>query len=115
MRQPPLQGAMLVGALVVALVVIGVVAFPGLFGFGQMPTAEEEIKGTATVTTVEVTQGSLAPTARAYGTVSSSPQHTLVIALPRDGVFKSINVHDGQAVRAGQALFTVTTASASVA
>jgi RND family efflux transporter MFP subunit len=116
MRQPLPKGVMLAGALAVTVLVIVFAVFPGLFGIGPAKEAEdEEIKGTATVTTVEVAQGSLAPTARAYGTVTSSPRHTYVIALMRDGVFKSINVHDGEAVRAHQALFTVTTAPAGAA
>ena len=99
MRYPLPKWVMPAAALTVTLIVILVAVFPGLFGIGPATTAdEEEIKGTATVTTVEVAQGSLAPTARAYGTVTSSPRHTFVIALMRDGVFKSINVHDGEDV-----------------
>jgi RND family efflux transporter MFP subunit len=116
MRYPLPKWVMLAGALTVSFIVILVAVFPGLFGIGPAATAEEaEIKGTATVTTVEVAQGSLAPTARAYGAVTSSPRHTFVIALMRDGVFKSINVHDGEAVKTHEALFTVTTAPATAA
>src|SRR5882757_7730782 len=105
-------------ALAVTFGVIAVVVFPGFFGISEMPkgeAAEEEIKGTATIVTATPTAGSLSPVALAYGAVASSPQHTFVIALMRDGVFKSVNVRDGDAVRAGQPIVTVTTAPANTA
>ena len=74
---------------------------------------EEEVAGTATVTTATPTTGSLSPLALAYGVVASSPQHTFVIAVMRDGVFKSVNVREGDVVRAGQPIVTVITAPAN--
>src|SRR5882724_3608883 len=112
MRHPLLRWATLVGALAVTLVVIAVVVFPGFFGISEMPAgeaAEEEVEGTATVVLATPTAGSLSPVAHAYGVVASSPQHAFVIALMRDGVFKSVNVRDGELVRKGQPIVTVTT------
>ncbi|HEY4264292.1 MAG TPA: efflux RND transporter periplasmic adaptor subunit [Micropepsaceae bacterium] len=118
MKHPLLRWILLVGALLVTAAVITIVVFPGLFGINERPAGEaeeEEIQGTATVTLATPTSGSLAPVALAYGTVASSPQNAFVIALMRDGVFKSVNVRDGDAVRAGQPIVTVTTAPANVA
>jgi len=107
----------LASVLASVLIVVAIAAFSGLFGSGSQGDAAAagpaEIKGTATVTTTEATQGSLSPTALAYGTVSSSPDHTFVIALQHDGVFKSVDVHDGDPVRTGQTLVTVTNAPAN--
>src|SRR5579864_1664461 len=104
----------LASVLAAFLIVVGIAAFSGMFGAKTDAAAgEAEIKGTATVTTTEATQGSLSPTALAYGTVTSSPDHTFVIALQHDGIFKSVNVHDGDAVRAGQTLVTVSNAPAN--
>src|SRR5205807_630802 len=72
-----------------------------------------EVKGTAMVTTTDATQGSLSPTALAYGTVMSSPQNSFVIQIPRGGTFKAVNVRDGEPVRAGQPIVTVVTAAAN--
>ena len=118
MRHPLLRWTLLVGALAVTLVVIAVVVFPGFFGISEMPAGEaeeEEVDGTATVVLATPTSGSLSPVALAYGVVASSPQHTFVIALMRDGVFKSVNVREGDTVRAGQPIVTVTTAPANTA
>jgi RND family efflux transporter MFP subunit len=122
MRQVLRKWATLIGALALTILVIVLVvlAFPGTFGGSSAsdaaaPAAEEEIKGTATVVTATPTAGSLSPVSVAYGTVASSPQHTFVIAIMRDGVFKSVNVRDGDAVRAGQPIVTVTTAPANTA
>ncbi len=51
--------------------------------------------------------------ALAYGTVVSSPQNSFVIQIPRDGTFKTVNVRDGEVVRAGQPIVTVVTAAAN--
>ena len=108
MKHPLRRWTTLVSVLAAVLIVVGIAAFSGLFASGNQDVpAAGEIKGTATVTTTEATQGSLSPTALAYGTVTSSPDHTFVVALQHDGVFKSVNVHDGDAVRAGQPLVTV--------
>src|SRR5690349_4076371 len=91
------------------LILAGIGWYAGLFGAADKPeaTADAEIKGTAMVTTTDAQQGSLSPTAAAYGTVVSSPQNSFVIQVPRDGTFKSVNVRDGEAVRAGQPIVTV--------
>ena len=118
MRHPLLRWTMLVGALVVTLVVIAIVVFPGLFGISEMPPEEaegEEVTGTATVVLATPTSGSLSPVALAYGVVASSPQHTFVIAVQYDGIFKSVNVREGDTVRAGQPIVTVTSAPANTA
>jgi RND family efflux transporter MFP subunit len=96
------------------LILAGIGFYAGLFGGAkEEATAEAEVMGTATVTTTEATQGSLSPTAIAYGSVSSSPQNSFVIQIPRDGVFKTVNVRDGDAVRSGQPIVTVVTAAAN--
>jgi RND family efflux transporter MFP subunit len=118
MKHSLLRWAVTLAALLATVAVIVVVAFPGSLGIGgksETPAGEEEIKGTATVTTVEAAQGSLVPTARADGIVTTSPQHSFVIAVMHDGIFKSVNVRDGETVKAGQTLFTVTTAPANTA
>jgi len=117
MRQSLVRWTTIIGALSATVGVIAVVVFSGLFGAANAPAApvEEEVKGTATVVTAMPTSGSLAPVALAYGMVTSSPQRTFVIAVQRDGVFKSVNVRDGETVRAGAPLVTVTTAPANMA
>ncbi len=116
MRHPLLRSTLVLASLAVTVFVIAIVAFPGFFGISAMPAGEgteEEVEGTATVTTATPTSGSLSPLALAYGVVASSPQHTFVIAVMRDGVFKAVNVRDGDVVRAGQPIVTVTTAPAN--
>ena len=116
MRRPLLRSTLLLASLAVTVFVIAIVVFPGFFGISAMPAGEaagEEVAGTATVTTATPTTGSLSPLALAYGVVASSPQHTFVIALMRDGVFKTVNVRQGDVVRAGQPIVTVTTAPAN--
>lgn len=118
MRRSLLRWTVLVGALAMTLAVIAVVVFPSFFGISKMPAGEPEeaeVEGTATVVTATPTAGSLSPVAIAYGVVASSPQHAFVIALMRDGVFKTVNVRDGESVRAGQPIVTVTTAPANTA
>lgn len=117
MRQSLVRWTTIVGALSATFGVIAVVVFSGLFGAGDAPAATEpgEVKGTATVVTATPTAGSLSPVALAYGMVASSPQRTFVIAVQRDGIFKSVNVRDGESVRAGAPLVTVTTAPANTA
>jgi RND family efflux transporter MFP subunit len=101
--------------LATVLILAGIGWYAGLFGAGEKPaaTAEAEVEGTAMVTTTDATQGSLSPTALAYGTVVSSPQNSFVIQIPRDGTFKTVNVRDGEAVRAGEPIVTVVTAAAN--
>src|SRR5882672_268759 len=116
MRHPLLRSILLLASLAVTAFVIAIVVFPGFFGISAMPAgegAEQEVEGTATVTTATPTTGSLSPVALAYGVVASSPQHTFVIAVMRDGVFKTVNVRDGDVVRAGQPIVTVITAPAN--
>src|SRR5258706_10657803 len=116
MRRPLLRATLLLASLAVTVVVIAIAVFPGFFGISAMPAGEgeeAEVEGTATVTTATPTTGSLSPLALAYGVVASSPQHTFVIAVMRDGVFKAVNVRDGDVVRAGQPIVTVTTAPAN--
>ena len=116
MRHPLLRPTLLLASLAVTVFVIAIAVFPGFFGISAMPAgeaAEEEVEGTATVTTATPTSGSLSPVALAYGVVASSPQHTFVIAVMRDGVFKSVNVREGDIVRAGQPIVTVITAPAN--
>ena len=116
MRRPLLRSTLLLASLAVTVFVIAIAVFPGFFGISAMPAgeaAEEEVEGTATVTTATPTSGSLSPVALAYGVVASSPQHTFVIAVMRDGVFKSVNVREGDIVRAGQPIVTVITAPAN--
>ena len=110
MRRPLLRSTLLLASLAVTVFVLAIVVFPGFFGISAMPAgeaAEEEVEGTATVTTATPTAGSLSPIALAYGVVASSPQHTFVIALMRDGIFKTVNVRQGDVVRAGQPIVTV--------
>src|SRR5690348_12860954 len=115
MKHPLLRLSTLASVLATVLILAGIGWYAGLFGAADKPeaTAEAEIKGTATVTTTEVTQGQLSPIATAYGTVVSSPQNSFVIQIPRDGVFKTVNVRDGDLVRTGQPIVTVVTASAN--
>jgi RND family efflux transporter MFP subunit len=115
MKQLLQRWTTLASILAAVLIVVAIVVFSGWFsGDKDDAGGDAEIKGTATVTTAEAAQGSLSPTTLAYGTVTSSPAHTYVIALMRDGIFKSVDVHDGDPVRAGQALFTVSTAPANL-
>src|SRR6185437_2991818 len=103
-------------SLVATVLILGGIGwYAGLFGGGDKPeaTAEAEVEGTAMVTTTDATQGSLSPTALAYGTVVSSPQNSFVIQIPRDGTFKTVNVRDGEAVRTGEPIVTVVTAAAN--
>src|SRR3954466_1536500 len=116
MRHSLLRSTLLLASLAVTLLVIAIVVFPGFFGISSMPAGEgeeAEVEGTATVTTATPTSGSLSPVALAYGVVTSSPQHTFVIAVMRDGIFKTVNVRDGDSVRAGQPIVTVITAPAN--
>src|SRR5260221_920080 len=116
MRHPLLRSTLLLASLAVTLFVIAIVVFPTFFGISAMPAGEgeeAEVEGTATVTVVTPTTGSLSPLALAYGVVASSPQHTFVIAVMRDGVFKTVNVRDGDFVLAGQPIVTVITAPAN--
>ncbi len=117
MKRPLVRWTTLASVLATILILAGIGYYAGLFGAGEKADAnapgDAEIKGTATVTTVEVTQGMLSPTAVAYGTVSSSPQNSYVIQIPRDGVFKAVNVRDGDVVRSGQPIVTVVTAAAN--
>jgi RND family efflux transporter MFP subunit len=105
----------LASVLATVLILAGIGWYAGLFGAGEKPeaTAAAEVEGTAMVTTTDATQGSLSPTALAYGTVVSSPQNSFVIQIPRDGTFKTVNVRDGEAVRTGQPIVTVVTAAAN--
>ena len=107
----------LASLLATVIIVGGIGYYAGLFGAAEKPDAaaggEAEVKGTATVTTTDAQQGSLSPTALAYGTVVSSPQNSFVIQIPRDGVFKTVNVRDGDVVRAGEPIVTVVTAAAN--
>jgi len=116
MRRPLLRSTLLLASLAVTVFVIAIAVFPGFFGISAMPAGEgeeAEVEGTATVTVATPTTGSLSPLALAYGVVASSPQHTFVISLMRDGVFKSVNVREGDTVRAGQPIVTVITAPAN--
>ena len=118
MRHPLLRSTLLLASLAVTVFVIAIAVFPGFFGISAMPAGEAEeaeVEGTATVTTATPTSGSLSPMALAYGVVASSPQHTFVIAVMRDGVFKNVNVREGDIVRAGQPIVTVITAPANSA
>src|SRR5258706_13893566 len=116
MRRPLLRSTLLLASLAVTVFVIAIAVFPGFFGISAMPAGEgeeAEVEGTATVTVATPTTGSLSPLALAYGVVASSPQHTFVISVMRDGVFKSVNVREGDIVRAGQPIVTVITAPAN--
>ena len=117
MRNRFLKWTVRVGALALTMAIIaGVVFWQVVLGGAQGQTEDEqEVEGKATVTTVEVMQGSVVPTALAYGTVTSSPGKTQVLLVQRDGVFKSVNVREGEIVRAGQPLMTIagTVANAS--
>src|SRR6185312_6758582 len=115
MKHPLLRWTTLVSVLATIVILVGVGFYAGLFGAADKPdtAADAEVKGTATVTTTEATQGSLSPTALAYGTVISSPKNSFVIQIPRDGTFKAVDVRDGDVVRAGQPIVTIVTAAAS--
>jgi RND family efflux transporter MFP subunit len=115
MKHPLLRWTTLVSVLATIVILAGIGVYAGVFGGTDKPDAagSAEVKGTATVTTTEATQGSLSPTALAYGTVISSPENSFVIQIPRDGTFKTVNVRDGDVVRAGQPLVTIVTAAAN--
>jgi RND family efflux transporter MFP subunit len=115
MKHPLLRLSTAVSLLATVIILAGIGWYSGVFGGADKAeaTAEAEIKGTATVTTTDATQGELSPIATAYGTVITSPQNSFVIQIPRDGVFKSVNVRDGDVVRAGQPIVTVVTAAAN--
>ena len=116
MRNRFLKWTVRVGALALTTAIVAGVVFWQIV-FGGQPQAEEdqEVEGKATVTTVEVMQGSVTPTALAYGQVTSSPGKTQVLLVQRDGVFKSVNVREGEIVRAGQPLMTIATTVANAA
>lgn len=117
MNHPLLRWTTWASVLATVIILGGVGYYAGLFGGADKADAaaggDAEIKGTATVTTTDATQGSLSPTATAYGVVTASPQSSFVIQIPRDGVFKAVNVRDGDLVRKGQPIVTVTTAAAN--
>jgi RND family efflux transporter MFP subunit len=117
MKRPLLKWTTLASLLATVVILGGIGYYSGLFGAAEKPDAAAsgggEIKGTATVTTTEATQGMLSPSALAYGTVTSSPQNSFVIQIPRDGLFKTVSVRDGDVVRAGQPIVTVVTAAAN--
>jgi RND family efflux transporter MFP subunit len=114
MRQLP-RWTTLASLVATVLILAGIGWYAGLFGAADKPaaTGEAEVKGTAMVTTTDAQQGTLSPSAAAYGTVVSSPQNSFVIQIPRDGTFKSVSVRDGEAVRAGQPIVTVVTAASN--
>jgi RND family efflux transporter MFP subunit len=117
MKHPLLRWTTLASVLVTIVILAGIGFYAGLFGAADKPDAaaagSAEVKGTATVTTTEATQGSLSPTALAYGNIISPPQNSYVIQIPRDGTFKTVNVRDGDVVRSGQPIVTVVTAAAT--
>lgn len=117
MKHPLLRLTTWASVLATVIILGGIGYYAGLFGgAGKADTAagsDAEIKGTAMVTTTDATQGSLSPTATAYGMVTSSPQSSFVIQIPRDGVFKAVNVREGDLVRKGQPIVTVVTAAAN--
>ena len=117
MKHPLLRWTTWASLLATVIILGGIGYYAGLFGGAEKPDTaaggDAEIKGTATVTTTDATQGSLSPTATAYGTVTSSPQSSVVIQIPRDGVFKAVNVREGDLVRKGQPIVTVVTAAAN--
>ena len=117
MKHPLLRWTTWASLLATVIILGGIGYYAGLFGGADKPDAaaggDAEIKGTAMVTTTDATQGSLSPTATAYGMVTSSPQSSFVIQIPRDGVFKAVNVREGDPVRKGQPIVTVVTAAAN--
>ncbi len=115
MRNRLLKWIVRVGALALTIAVVaGVVFWQVVLGGAQPPTqADSEPEGKAAVTTVEVMQGSVIPTALAYGTVASSPGKTQVLLVQHDGVFKSVNIRDGEIVRSGQPLVAISTTVAN--
>jgi RND family efflux transporter MFP subunit len=117
MKNRFLKWTVRVGALAATLAIVGAVVFwQVVLGGTQPPTeAENEPEGKATVTTVEVMQGSVVPTALAYGTVASSPGKTQVLLVQHDGVFKTVNIRDGEIVRAGTPLVTISATVANAA
>ena len=116
MKRPLLNWTTLASVLATIVILAGIGFYAGLFGAADKPDTEAagngEVEGTATVTTVDAVQGSLSPTAMAYGVVTSAPQNSFVLQIPRDGTFKTVNVREGEVVRAGQPIVTVVTAAA---
>ncbi len=104
--------ARLYGVLALAVVIVALVAAYFLTGGSE---EEAPAEPTGTVTTAVAAQGSLSPTAIAYGTVVSSPAHTRIIVMPHEGTIESVDVHDGDAVRSGQAIVTIAIAPAAAA
>lgn len=117
MKHLLLRSTTLASLIATIIILAGIGYYSGVFGGADKADAaaggDAEIKGTATVTTTDATQGSLSPTAVAYGMVTSSPQNSFVIQIPRDGVFKAVNVREGDVVRKGQPIVTVVTAAAN--
>ncbi|MDE2219539.1 MAG: efflux RND transporter periplasmic adaptor subunit [Gammaproteobacteria bacterium] len=76
---------------------------------------EPEVVPVAAVATAPAIEGSLSANAVSYGTVTSAPRHTFIVAVLHDAVVKSVNVRDGAAVQAGAALVTVSPAPTAIA
>jgi RND family efflux transporter MFP subunit len=104
--------ARIVAAMVVALIAILIVVVIATRKDDNPPATAEPV---AAVVTALAVHGTLSPAALAYGTVVSSPGHTRVIVMPHDGTIASVAVLDGEAVRAGQPLVTITIAPAAAA
>lgn|SRR5215471_7323221 len=115
MKNRFLKWTVRVGALgLTAAIIVAVVFWQVVLGGAQgQAEDEQEVEGKATVATVEVMQGSITPTALAYGTVASSPGKTQVLLVQHDGVFKAVNVREGEVVRAGTPLVTIATTVAN--
>jgi RND family efflux transporter MFP subunit len=111
MRESLLKWTLRIGAVVATIAVIGGLAswqFSGNTVPANDPAAQDT--GKVAVKTVEVMNGSVTPTALAYGTVTSSPGKSRVLLVQHDGIFKRVNVRDGELVRAGQPLVTIANA-----
>ena len=78
-------------------------------------TAPAAVEPKAAVVTSLAVRGSLSASVLAYGTVVSAPGHTLAIVMPHEGTIAAVHVHDGDAVRAGQAIVTIAIAPAAAA
>ena len=84
-----------------------------LSGCGSGAADDKAAESKASVTTAIATSGSLASAVTAYATISAAVGHMRTIAMPHEGVVASVAVHDGDSVRAGQALMTISIAPAA--
>ena len=111
MRNPFNSRARVVGGAALILIVAAAIAIFVSRNHSTPPAVEPR----AAVVTAVAARGSLSASVLAYGTVVSAPGHTRVIVMPHEGTIASVDVHDGDAVRAGQAIVSIAIAPAAAA